>query len=76
MAVEGREVSELSPMERRVYVRLGETGDSNKVLAYALGISEYTVKVYIHAILVKLGVPTRSHAVVHYWKSRVDSVQT
>jgi len=40
-------------------------GLPNKTIALRLGISEHTVKFHVNAILGKLGVASRTEAVVH-----------
>jgi DNA-binding NarL/FixJ family response regulator len=52
----------LSPREIDI-LRLIATGNSNKVIADRLSISEETVKAHMKSILSKLGVNTRTHAV-------------
>ncbi len=54
---------ELSPRELAV-LRLVAEGLPNKTIATRLGISEHTVKFHINAILGKLGVSSRTEAVV------------
>jgi len=44
-------------------LRLLAEGDSNKIIAWKLGISESTVKFHIASILAKLGASTRTEAV-------------
>jgi two-component system nitrate/nitrite response regulator NarL len=57
-------VEDLTPRELQV-LRLMAEGQSNKVIARALGISEHTVKFHVNAILGKLNVASRTEAVVH-----------
>ena len=54
---------ELTPRELQV-LRLIADGLPNKTIANRLGISEHTVKFHINAILGKLGVESRTEAVV------------
>jgi DNA-binding NarL/FixJ family response regulator len=54
----------LTPRELEV-LRLMAEGKSNKTIARELGISESTVKFHVNAILGKLGVQSRTEAVVH-----------
>ena len=54
---------ELTPREL-VVLRLVAEGLPNKTIATQLGISEHTVKFHINAILGKLGVASRTEAVV------------
>jgi DNA-binding NarL/FixJ family response regulator len=55
-------VKDLTPREREVLEFLVE-GESNKVIAYRLHISEHTVKFHVASIFGKLGVNTRTEAV-------------
>jgi DNA-binding NarL/FixJ family response regulator len=52
----------LSPREVDV-LQLAATGNSNKRIAFALGLSEETVKTHMKSILAKLKVTDRTHAV-------------
>jgi two-component system nitrate/nitrite response regulator NarL len=56
-------VEELTPRELEVLQLLAE-GLPNKTIAYRLDISEHTVKFHVNAILGKLGVQSRTEAVV------------
>ncbi|CAK0759393.1 DNA-binding transcriptional dual regulator NarL [Gammaproteobacteria bacterium] len=56
-------LSELTPREREILCHLAE-GQSNKVIARNLGISDGTVKLHVKAILRKLGVHSRVEAAV------------
>jgi DNA-binding NarL/FixJ family response regulator len=56
-------VEELTPRELEV-LRLLAEGLPNKSIARRLGISEHTVKFHVNAILGKLGVASRTEAVV------------
>ena len=53
----------LTPQQVRVLMMLSE-GLLNKQIAYELGVSEATVKAHVSAILQKLGVETRTQAVI------------
>jgi two-component system nitrate/nitrite response regulator NarL len=55
--------SELTPREHEILCHLAE-GQSNKVIARRLGISDGTVKLHVKAILRKLGVHSRVEAAV------------
>jgi two-component system nitrate/nitrite response regulator NarL len=55
--------SELTPREAEILCLLAE-GQSNKVIARNLGISDGTVKLHVKAILRKLGVHSRVEAAV------------
>lgn len=53
----------LTPKQVRVLMMLGE-GLLNKQIAYELGVSEATIKAHVSAILQKLGVESRTQAVI------------
>ena len=59
----GGAFDELTPREREILCHLAE-GESNKVIARNLGISDGTVKLHVKAILRKLGVHSRVEAAV------------
>lgn len=56
-------LSELTPREREILKHLAE-GQSNKVIARALTITDGTVKLHVKSILRKLGVSSRVEAAV------------
>jgi two-component system nitrate/nitrite response regulator NarL len=56
-------LSELTPREQEILAHIAE-GESNKVIANHLGISDGTVKLHVKAILRKLGVHSRVEAAV------------
>lgn len=56
-------LSSLTPQQVRVLMMLGE-GLLNKQIAYELGVSEATIKAHVSAILQKLGVDSRTQAVI------------
>jgi len=56
-------LASLTPQQVRVLMMLSE-GLLNKQIAYALGVSEATVKAHVSAILQKLGVDSRTQAVI------------
>lgn len=58
-----RRFGSLTPQQMRVLMMLSE-GLLNKQIAYALGVSEATVKAHVSAILQKLGVGSRTQAVI------------
>ena len=62
-AVKPGPFSELTPREKEILSLLAE-GQSNKVIARNLGISDGTVKLHVKAILRKLGVHSRVEAAV------------
>ncbi|MFP4537340.1 MAG: response regulator transcription factor [Dichotomicrobium sp.] len=75
---EAEEVSELlsrmaslTPQQVRVLAMLSE-GLLNKQIAYKLGVSEATVKAHVSAILQKLGVDSRTQAVIAM--NKIDSL--
>ena len=53
----------LTPQQMRVLMMLSE-GLLNKQIAHALDVSEATVKAHVSAILTKLGVDSRTQAVI------------
>ncbi|QJP15116.1 response regulator transcription factor [Starkeya sp. ORNL1] len=61
-ALAGR-LATLTPQQVRVLMMLSE-GLLNKQIAYELGVSEATVKAHVSAILQKLGVESRTQAVI------------
>src|SRR6266540_4393484 len=56
-------LASLTPQQVRVLMMLSE-GMLNKQIAYSLGVSEATVKAHVSAILQKLGVDSRTQAVI------------
>ena len=65
-------LSTLTPQQVRVLMMLSE-GLLNKQIAYALGVSEATIKAHVSAILQKLGVDSRTQAVIA--ASRIEAGQ-
>ncbi|MDX2258974.1 MAG: response regulator transcription factor [Hyphomicrobiaceae bacterium] len=61
-ALVGR-LATLTPQQVRVLMMLGE-GLLNKQIAYKLSVSEATIKAHVSAILQKLGVDSRTQAVI------------
>lgn len=55
--------NDLTEREREVLTRVAQ-GLTNKAVAHQLGISEYTVKFHLNAIMTKLNVASRTEAVV------------
>ena len=53
----------LTPQQARVLAMLGE-GLLNKQIAYELNVSEATIKAHVSAVLMKLGVDSRTQAVI------------
>jgi DNA-binding NarL/FixJ family response regulator len=62
----------LTPQQLRVLMMLSE-GLLNKQIAYELDVSEATVKAHVSAILLKLGVDSRTQAVIA--ASRIEAGQ-
>ena len=58
-----RRLATLTPQQVRVLMMLSE-GLLNKQIAYELSVSEATVKAHVSAILQKLGVDSRTQAVI------------
>ncbi|WP_375459558.1 response regulator [uncultured Enterovirga sp.] len=58
-----RNFGRLTPQQMRVLMMLSE-GLLNKQIAYELGVSEATIKAHVSAILQKLGVDSRTQAVI------------
>lgn len=65
-------LSRLTPQQVRVLMMLSE-GLLNKQIAYELSVSEATVKAHVSAILQKLGVDSRTQAVIA--ASRIEAGQ-
>jgi len=63
-------LSSLTPQQVRVLMMLGE-GLLNKQIAYKLSVSEATIKAHVSAILQKLGVDSRTQAVIAI--NKIDS---
>ncbi len=53
-----RHIEELTGREREILVLLGE-GLANKEIAYRLGLAEGTVRIHVHNIYQKTGIPSR-----------------
>jgi DNA-binding NarL/FixJ family response regulator len=58
-----RRMASLTPQQARVLMMLSQ-GMLNKQIAYELDVSEATVKAHVSAILTKLGVDSRTQAVI------------
>jgi len=65
----------LTPQQVRVLMMLSE-GLLNKQIAYELGVSEATVKAHVSAVLQKLGVDSRTQAVIAVGKIEGQWPQT
>ena len=76
-----RRLSSLTPQQVRVLMMLSQ-GLLNKQIAYELSVSEATVKAHVSAILQKLGVESRTQAVILAAKiethagARADGIET
>ena len=66
---------ELTPQQFRVLTMLTE-GLLNKQIAYELNVSEATIKAHVTAILRKLGVHSRTQAVIAAQRLGVEPVKT
>jgi DNA-binding NarL/FixJ family response regulator len=69
-----RRLLSLTPQQTRVLGMLAE-GLLNKQIAYELNVSEATIKAHVSAILQKLGVDSRTQAVILLGKIGTDSLQ-
>ena len=69
-----RRLASLTPQQVRVLMMLSE-GLLNKQIAYELTVSEATVKAHVSAILQKLGVESRTQAVIVASKSEAGQWQ-
>ena len=61
----------LTPQQTRVLIMLGR-GLLNKQIAYELKISEATIKAHVSAVLLKLGVDSRTQAVIRLSQLGID----
>ena len=68
-------LSSLTPQQARVLTMLGE-GLLNKQIAYELGVSEATIKAHVSAVLQKLGVDSRTQAVIRLSKIGSDVLES
>ena len=67
-----KRLATLTPQQVRVLMMLGE-GLLNKQIAFKLNVSEATIKAHVSAILQKLGVDSRTQAVIAV--NKIDSAQ-
>ncbi len=65
----------LTPQQSRVLSMLAE-GLLNKQIAYELGVSEATIKAHVSAVLQKLGVDSRTQAVIQLSKIGAEPLPT
>lgn len=70
-----RRLQTLTPQQSRVLGMLGE-GLLNKQIAYELGVSEATIKAHVSAVLQKLGVDSRTQAVIQLSRIGIDRLST
>lgn len=70
-----RRVQSLTPQQTRVLGMLAE-GLLNKQIAFELNVSEATIKAHVSAVLQKLGVDSRTQAVILLSRIGADPVQT
>ena len=70
-----RRLQSLTPQQTRVLGMLAE-GLLNKQIAYELNVSEATIKAHVSAVLQKLGVDSRTQAVIQLSKIGSDAVQS
>ena len=69
-----KRLQSLTPQQTRVLGMLAE-GLLNKQIAYELGVSEATIKAHVSAILQKLGVDSRTQAVILLSRIGTDPLQ-
>ena len=68
------QLASLTPQQFKVMVMLTE-GLLNKQIAYELNVSEATIKAHVTAILRKLGVYSRTQAVIAAGRLRIEHPQ-
>jgi DNA-binding NarL/FixJ family response regulator len=69
-----KRLQSLTPQQARVLGMLAQ-GLLNKQIAYELGVSEATIKAHVSAILHKLGVDSRTQAVIKLARIGADAAQ-
>jgi DNA-binding NarL/FixJ family response regulator len=69
-----RRIQTLTPQQTRVLSMLAE-GLLNKQIAYELSVSEATIKAHVSAVLQKLGVDSRTQAVIRLARIGSDPLQ-
>jgi DNA-binding NarL/FixJ family response regulator len=67
-------IQTLTPQQTRVLSMIAE-GLLNKQIAYELGVSEATVKAHVSAVLQKLGVDSRTQAVIKLSRIATDPLE-
>ena len=70
-----RRVQSLTPQQTRVLGMLAE-GLLNKQIAFELNVSEATIKAHVSAVLQKLGVDSRTQAVILLSRIGADPLPT
>ena len=70
-----KRLQSLTPQQTRVLSMLAE-GLLNKQIAYELGVSEATIKAHVSAVLHKLGVDSRTQAVILLSRISAEPVQS
>lgn len=70
-----RRLQSLTPQQTRVLGMLAE-GLLNKQIAYELNVSEATIKAHVSAVLQKLGVDSRTQAVIQLSKIGSEAAQS
>ncbi len=68
-----KKCEQLSCGEREVLFRLSR-GESNKSIAFALDLSVNTVEKYLSNIYKKLGVTSRTEAIIWWLEKNTDSI--
>jgi DNA-binding CsgD family transcriptional regulator len=66
------QISSLTTREKDVLSHLSK-GESNKVIAHNLQLSESTIKLHIHHIITKMGVSNRTEAAIAYFAATGNS---
>ena len=56
-------------------VRLVSTGLSNRSVAHRLGLREGTVKIHLHNIYKKLGIPNRTSLILRTVQARNEAIE-
>lgn len=66
--------AKLTPREKQV-LQLVSKGQSNKIIAANLGITEHTVKLHMHNVVGKIGVSNRTAAAQFFFELTTDDAQ-
>lgn len=67
-----KHLDHLTPIQWRVWELLGTEGLSDTEIALRLKKSPHTIRSHMRQITAKLGVPTRSQAIVAWWERALD----